>query len=75
MRCGDWDDMDPFEMYGWGLCRDCWDRHPEIVHDHPDKLYSTAFLRWCARYQRDCERHPTYKALRAKWDEVRDAPF
>jgi hypothetical protein len=68
IRCGDWDEMDPTEMYGWGLCSNCWSRHPDLISD------PRPFLRWMDRWQRGMERHPTYKALSAALDALESVP-
>lgn len=84
IRCGAWADMDPFDMYGWGMCGACWDKGRELAmaawqREHSrlrsvplDERWRFAqakefrvWGRWTQRWQRDWERHPTYKALLA----------
>jgi hypothetical protein len=62
LRCGEWEWMDPFELYGWGLCAWCWSKHPDV---YPD---AGRFNRWCARYQKAGPKHPTWRALAAAFD-------
>lgn len=59
MRCGNWTDLDPLEMYGWGLCGNCWDKHPDLLPN------ARAFHRWMERWQKSGPAHPTWTALSA----------
>jgi len=73
LRCGDWAEMDPEETAGWGLCYGCYSMEPGLQVRH-GKWDSGANRRWNARWQRDMERHPTYKALSAALDALESTP-
>lgn len=64
MRCGSVTDLDPAEMYGWGLCGACWDKHPSPT------LNPRHFHRWMERWQKCGPRHPTWIALGAAMDRL-----
>lgn len=63
MRCGNWADLDPLEMYGWGLCSNCWNKHPDLLPS------ARKFHRWMGRWQKCGPRHPTWQALAAATEE------
>lgn len=73
IRRGDKAEMDPLEMYGWGLCSMCWSKKPSF-YDRNDRFNPMAFHRFMDRWQRDMERHPTYKGLTAALDAMVNVP-
>ena len=67
LRCGDLDEMDPVDVYTWGLCFGCHRKALAVVGDASTRELD-AFNRFHARYQKNASRHPTYKALTAALD-------
>lgn len=74
LRCGEYDEMDPNETYGWGLCSACWSKHPPPTIPRRGTLDSGPFYRWMDRWQKGMDRHPTYKALSAALDALESTP-
>jgi hypothetical protein len=66
IRCGDMADMDPTDLRSCGLCCLCNDKaNALLVSRRPWRLF--VFAR---RWQKNQERHPTYKALVAALDNL-----
>lgn len=70
IRCGDWDEMDPLVYFTLGLCGTCTTRVMAVW----DSLEPSKLHRWCVRWRRDQERHPTYRALAAALDAMEATP-
>lgn len=74
VRCGDWDEMEPDQMYGWALCSSCWRKASEVLDSGIDEKRVRAFHRLMDRWQRNVESHPTYRALTAALDALEAVP-
>jgi hypothetical protein len=75
IRCGDWHRTDVLDPYMPDLCRSCFSKGLTILNDRSGgPTERRAFYRWCDRYQRNQERHPTYKALSAALDQLEAVP-
>lgn len=67
IRCGHMTEFDPLcTAYPLGLCSECWYEKPYVG--------GVDFLRWCDRWQKGMERHPTYKALTAALEHLDAVP-
>jgi hypothetical protein len=66
IRCGDWDEMDPTDAYGWGLCIPCVGKFP-----FPDD--TAGWRRWF-RWMKGINGHPTQKALSAALEALESVP-
>jgi hypothetical protein len=72
IRCGDWDEMDPADLpaYGLGLCMAC--RARIVVCGDKTRAEIRLMGRRFRRYQREMERHPTFKALTTALDNLHE---
>jgi hypothetical protein len=65
IRCGEWDEMVAGDD-ACGLCLLCWALRPR----DPSSWRRRCWLRW----QKNQERHPTYRALSAAFDALQSVP-
>jgi hypothetical protein len=72
-RCGELDEMDPADVYTWGLCFGSHRKALATIGGASARELD-AFNRFHARYQKNATNHPTFKALTAALDALETTP-
>ena len=70
IRCGDKHQREVGDPYAPALCGSCFSKGLDILLDGPGTQDERGrrYDRWCARWLKNAERHPTTKKLSEAWD-------